>query len=157
MNKDTWQTISEEGKTVWDKLTNSDKQKILQYAMKRAEAKGGISVNQTMIQELDHNMNPEEAGEPGAEDNSAEEQTLEAEVNQAVSKARSEAHPGDVRRVMSGIPKKRAVTQVKFAQWSDPSPSDEEDNEHEITDLVDDYDWDPDDGYESEESDYQDF
>ena len=157
MNKDTWQTISEEGKTVWDKLTNSDKQKILQYAMKRAEAKGGISVNQTMIQELDHNMNPEEAGEPGAEDNSAEEQPLEAEVNQAVSKARSEAHPGDVRRVMSGKPKKRAVTQVKFAQWSDPSPSDEEDDEHEITDLVDDYDWDPDDGYESEESDYQDF
>ena len=75
MSKDTWQTISEEGKTVWDKLTNSDKQKILQYAMKRAEAKGGISVNQTMIQELDHNMNPEEAGEPGVEDNSAEEQT----------------------------------------------------------------------------------
>ena len=58
---------------------------------------------------------------------------------------------------MSGKPKKRAVTQVKFAQWSDPSPSDEEDDEHEITDLVDDYDWDPDDGYESEESDYQDF
>ena len=34
MNKETWQSISEEGKAVWDKLSNGDKQKILQYAMK---------------------------------------------------------------------------------------------------------------------------
>ena len=54
-------------------------------------------------------------------------------------------------------PKCSVNTQVKFDQWSDPNSSDEEDNEHEITDLVDDYDWDPDDGYASEESDYQDF
>ena len=58
---------------------------------------------------------------------------------------------------MSGKPKKRAVTQVKFAQWSDPSHSDEEDDEHKITNLVDDYDLDADNGYESEESNYQDF
>ena len=34
VNKETWQSISEEGKTAWAKLSNGDKQKILQYAMK---------------------------------------------------------------------------------------------------------------------------
>ena len=32
MSKDTWQTISEEGKTVWDKLTNSDNRR--SYSMR---------------------------------------------------------------------------------------------------------------------------
>ena len=32
--QETWQNISEEGKSIWDKLNNSDKQEILQYAMK---------------------------------------------------------------------------------------------------------------------------
>ena len=36
MNKETWQSISKEGKAVWDKLSNGDKQKILQYTMKQA-------------------------------------------------------------------------------------------------------------------------
>ena len=47
MNKESWQTISEDGKAIWDKLSNSNKQKVLQYTMKRAAAKRSLSVNQT--------------------------------------------------------------------------------------------------------------
>jgi uncharacterized protein (UPF0128 family) len=146
MNKETWQTISEDGKTIWDKLTSSDKQKILQYAMKRAAAKETVSVNQTMIQELDQvfSQTEEEALAPTLET----DEVLEAEVNQAISKARSEAHPGDIRRVLSGKPQKKAVTQVKFAQWIDEDPyADTGDEDQEIDHLLDEYDWDPDDEY----------
>jgi hypothetical protein len=149
MNKETWQAISEDGKAIWDKLTNSDKQKILQYAMKRAAAKEPVSVNQTMIQEVDQVFaSTEEESPTGIPDTN---EALEAEINQAISKARSEAHPGDVRRVLSGKPKKNSVTQVKFAQWSD-GEYDPNIQEQEIDYLLDEYDWDPD-----EESGDQDF
>ena len=52
MNKETWQNISEEGKSIWDKLGNSDKQKILQYAMKWAATKETLSVNQVVTQTM---------------------------------------------------------------------------------------------------------
>ena len=38
----------------------------------------------------------------------------EAKVNQVISKAQQEAHPGDIQCVLSGAPKKKTTTQVKF-------------------------------------------
>jgi hypothetical protein len=63
-----------------------------------------------------------------------------------VSKAKSEAHPGDVRRVLSGTPKKKVMTQVKFAQWSDDGEWYDAHEENDgIDDLIEGYDWNPDD------------
>ena len=144
MNKETWQNISEEGKSIWDKLNNSDKQKILQYAMKRAAAKETISVNQAVPQASDDDAEEfEDARSPPDKDNVQD--NTELEINPAVSKARSEAHPGDVRRVLSGPTKKRATTQVKFAQWI--TKDDDDDGGSDGTDqlIQDEYDWEPDD------------
>ena len=116
MNKETWQNISEEGKSIWDKLNKSNKQKILQYTMKRAAAKKTISVNQAVIQAADDKTEEFEDARPPPDTEDVQD-TTELKINQAVSKVCNEAHPGDVGRVLSGPTKKRATTQVKFAQW----------------------------------------
>ena len=45
MNKATWESISKEGRTVWDTLSDGDKRKILQYAHGRTE-RTGLQANQ---------------------------------------------------------------------------------------------------------------
>ena len=144
MNKETWQSISEEGKAIWDKLSNGDKQKILQYAVKRAAAKEPTLINQVTAQDTE-DLEEKGTGEEPGEDTQDFPEPAEAEVNKTVSKARQEAHPGDVRRVLSGIPKKKQPTQVKFAQWSDDTEwYDTTEDEGELDGLLGDYDWDPD-------------
>ena len=143
MNKETWQNISEEGKSIWDKLNNGDKQKILQYAMKRAAAKETITVNQAVIQSSDDETEEFEDARPPPDTEDVPD-TTEIEINQAVSKARKEAHPGDVRRVLSGPAKKRATTQVKFAQWitkDDDEGGGSDDGADQL--IEDEYDWEP--------------
>jgi hypothetical protein len=142
MSKETWQNISDEGKSVWDKLSNSDKQKILQYAMKRATAKETITVNQAVIQASEDDTEEfEDAKSPPDTENAQDNPELE--INQAVSKARSEAHPGDVRRVLSGPTKKRATTQVKFAQWITKDDIEDEGSDGADQLIEDEYDWEP--------------
>jgi hypothetical protein len=142
MSKETWQNISDEGKSVWDKLSNSDKQKILQYAMKRATAKETITVNQAVIQASEDDTEEfEDAKSPPDTEN--EQDNPELEINQAVSKARSEAHPGDVRRVLSGPTKKRATTQVKFARWITKDDVEDEGSDGVDQLIEDEYDWEP--------------
>ena len=84
--------------------------------MKRAAAKETITVNQAVIQSSDDETEEFEDARPPPDTEDVPD-TTEIEINQAVSKARKEAHPGDIRRVLSGPAKKRATTQVKFAQW----------------------------------------
>jgi hypothetical protein len=106
MNKDTWESLSAEGKSTWDKLEEADKRKILQYAAKRAE-KGAISANVT---EIDPDANEPE--EEHATDANGGEFT-EAEINSAITQARKNAHAGDARRVMSGKPRAKGSAQIK--------------------------------------------
>jgi hypothetical protein len=123
MNKDTWKSISKEGQEIWDKLSSSDKQKILQYAMKRGTSKGTATVNEAV---LSIGEEPEEVGEVAMDqgDELIDDEVHEAEVNAAISKAKAEAHPGDVRRVLSQKSKaKNKVSEVKFAQWHDDEDS----------------------------------
>ena len=145
MNKETWQSISEEGKAVWDKLSNGDKQKILQYAMKRAAAKEPVLVNQVTSQNPE-DVNEEHPPEEPAEGDPEMSEPADVEINKIISKARQEAHPGDVRRVLSGTPKKKQTTQVKFAQWTDDTEwYDTSEGEGDLDELLEDYDWNPDD------------
>jgi hypothetical protein len=144
MRKETWQTISEEGKSIWDKMSNSDKQKILQSAMKRVAAKESLSVNQTITHEHDENTEDRTALAETYEEES-EGGNPETEVNKVDSQAKREAHPGDIRRVLSGTGKKKTA-QIRFAQWSDePEWHDTMEIEDGIDGMVDGYDWDPDD------------
>ena len=89
MNKETWQSISEEGKAVWDKLSNGDKQKILQYAMKRASAKEPTLVNQVTSQSTVDPIDEGTTDEPTESVLDMPEVT-EVEVNKIISKARQE-------------------------------------------------------------------
>jgi hypothetical protein len=136
MNKETWDSLSAEGKATWDKLEEADKRKVLQYAAKRAE-KGSIDAN---VAEVD-------AEHQDIEDSPEEEVTgdfTEAEINSAITQARKNAHAGDARRVMSGKGKPRAkgsaqVKNVNFLQKEDkPRDSDRD----ELDEAIERY-WNP--------------
>ena len=86
MNKETWQSISEDGKAVWAKLSNRDKQKILQYAMKRVSPKEPVSINQVTSQRMEDFNEQKPNDEPGEHPMDSEEMA-EVEVNKTVSKA----------------------------------------------------------------------
>ena len=50
MNKDTWNSLRKSEQEIWDKLQDSTKKKILQYAIERAQKKSSTAnVNQTSI------------------------------------------------------------------------------------------------------------
>jgi hypothetical protein len=89
MNKETWASLSAEGKTTWDKLNKSDKRKVLQYVTKRNE-KDSMEANQHEV--IETNENDVVQTEDKDEDNEAES----GEINNAVTKHK-EAHPGDLR------------------------------------------------------------
>jgi hypothetical protein len=134
MNKETWNSLSQEGKTIWDKLTDVDKKRILQYALKRAE-KDKIAVNNhsmdiTVLEE--DNVAEDPKDEEGAH--------TQAEIHTAVSKARSEAHPGDPRRMLgsSKTKSKSRTSEVKMVNWGVDNDSDDGANEH-IDHAVEDY------------------
>ena len=105
MNKETWESLSAEGKATWDKLDDSDKSKVLRYATKRAE-KGGISANMTSLSTDDSDH-----GEDS--DDSVSVALMEAEINNTLVQARKDAHAGDPRRVLGEKSPKKGMTQVK--------------------------------------------
>jgi hypothetical protein len=109
MNKETWESLSPEGKATWDKLDPGDKRKVLQYAMQRAD-KASIDANVTEIDgddDVEPTVDPDEDVVAGP--------ITEAEINSAISQARKNAHAGDARRMMSGKgkPKPKGTTLVK--------------------------------------------
>ena len=117
MNKETWSTISDEGKAVWDKLTPTDKSKILSYAKQRAEKP---------IQANNHEITEDEV--PGDDIDDPGEIL---DVNKVVSEARGEAHPGDVRRMMGSDNTKPTTKQsvnkaakVNHLNWVDQACED---------------------------------
>jgi hypothetical protein len=85
MNKDTWESLSTEGKTTWDKLNESDKEKVLQYVTKRNE-KDSMEANQHEVSETNENDAVQ------TKDKDEDNEATPGEINNAVSK-RKEAHP----------------------------------------------------------------
>ena len=141
MNKETWESLSPEGRETWDKMDSGDKRKVLQYAKQRAEKK-------TMDANTHEANPPDEPILDGDDDKEAPDVT-ETEVNNAVTKARKSSHPGDARRVMgsTGGTKAKKIGQVNHVDFSTFSMSQEQ-----IDDAIDDY-WNED----SESDDEQDF
>ena len=114
--------------------------------MKRASAKEPTLINQVAYQETEDANENELVGDPEEDTPDSSEETAEVEVNKTVSKTRQEAHPGNIRHVLSGIPKKKQTTQMKLAQWSDDMEwYNTSKSEGDLDKLLGDYDWDPDD------------
>jgi hypothetical protein len=88
MNKATWESLSKEGRSVWDTLSDGYKKKILQqYAVDRAE--------KPVIQANQHETSTPDGTETPAPDESTTHVPTTAEINNLVTNARQEAHPGD--------------------------------------------------------------
>ena len=125
MNKETWKAISNEGKTTWDKLSEQDKKKILQYAMQRAE-KPTVEANT-------HSMdNPDTPCDASLADEKSPTsmEVMKVSHGNGISQARNESHPGDPRRMMGSTPTDRVAT-IKFAQWNHP----DDDNSDDISET----------------------
>ncbi len=104
MNKDTWNSLSADAQKKWDELESKDKATILNYATERAEkSPKTISANVAYTSATsDSAPSASEPDPPHSDESSGERQ---ANVTNA-SKAKSAAHPGDVRRVLGGPPPK---------------------------------------------------
>jgi hypothetical protein len=111
MNKETWESLSPEGKATWDKMDANDKRLVLQYAKQRADkATTSVNTHKTSAHE--------DTAEPASK---VVTEVSAAKVHNAVTKARKQSHPGDARRVMgssSNGTKKTQVNQVAFSHLS---------------------------------------
>ena len=119
MNKETWKSISKEGQGTWDKMSDSDKAKILRYAAQRAsQDKERVESN---THSIDHGTNAtDEIADANQDEASHQDDEDTMAVNNAVSEARGQAHPGDPRRML-GNDRERPSLQVKNACWeTDP-------------------------------------
>jgi hypothetical protein len=133
MNKETWESLSAEGKATWDKLDEADKRKVLQYALGRAK-KESIEANVTETTEVDT------AGDDA--DDSVEAGTFtEAEINQAITQARKDAHPGDTRRMLGGKGKSRpkGKVQVKNVIFTTPEDTIQDSEDLELEQALERY------------------
>ena len=108
MNKETWSALSEQGKTTWDQLSDQDKQKILTYASKRGEKPRATTNAHVMEVDADdqtYQTDTEDIPDEGVGVNNAN-----------LGRAKSEAHPGNPRRMMREANNQTAMG--KFAQWN---------------------------------------
>jgi hypothetical protein len=133
MDKTTWNKLKPDAQQVWDTLSSEAKQIILQHAADRVTQahEGTMQVNQH--ESVDDTVRDEDTS-PSSSNIDGESTTIE--INSTVAKARNEAHPGDVRRVLGN--KKKASIRVKFAELDS---CDDGSFVHDIDDLVDSY-WD---------------
>ena len=108
MNKETWTSLTRKSQEIWDSLDPSEKAKILNYAHSRAEARQANLSD--VAPEPAADTSPADDAPDAAEDEPAGE--LEASVARG-----SNAHPGDIRRMMGRQPARprRAANHVRWA------------------------------------------
>ena len=130
MNKDTWTSLSSDTQTIWDTIPKEDKAKILSYADKRGERRKEKDATRT-TRVNNHEIAPPE--EPSTDDvpDTPSDELPSINVNNVLSKARREAHPGDPRRVLGSNKKSYLEAMVhRVGQYDDDSSSDESDDFH---------------------------
>lgn len=109
MDKETWSSLQQGTKDIWDKIDATDKLKILEYAKKRAQK--GLEVNTHDIDASDGTpleaptvktgQDDEPPMEPPNQDDVPTTGGDDIVVNNAIAEARGKPHPGDIRRMMS--------------------------------------------------------
>jgi hypothetical protein len=103
MDRNTFQSLSEEGKEVWDKLEPEDKKKILEGARKKViNKKRSANIHESEVTLTIEN--DQDTGESNTNDTGEEVETSQDsptfDINNAIANARGKAHPGDPRRMM---------------------------------------------------------
>jgi hypothetical protein len=138
MNKETWTSLSKETQEIWDKIGKEDKAKLLNYGMDRAERARKANVHELEdkkeIKVNNHELSePDVASEEKVEDAPSENPTIN--VNNVLTGVRSEAHPGDPRRMLgSSKPSTKSSLEAMYhrlgtsydSEESDSSSSDED-------------------------------
>jgi hypothetical protein len=134
MNKETWNSLDKEEQAIWDKLKDSSKRKILQYAKDRAgkkEKEVKINVVETEGSEPPSSSEEPDDSQENQEKNEVTEETLQirkaAIIKSVLEEAKSDAHPGDVRRMMG-----KKTAKVKFTRILEDEDPVEEDDEIDL-------------------------
>ena len=144
MNKETWSSLSPEGQKTWDQLSDKDKTRILNYARNRGVPSKAPpdrrSVNLTDLSSGNDQSEPtshdssidNDADPPDSSDTSIDASESEAiAINQVISQARRDAHPGDPRKMLSSTtptPTRSANVAMRYSEpffvdlLSDESP-----------------------------------
>ena len=149
MNKETWTSIDKNDQAIWDQLQDATKKKVLQYASDRARKKATTGkVNQTSVVEPTTETSDEANDEQDLNISDDEFKIMKTEINDVIGKARKEAHPADVRRMMG---KKNAQVkftkivdggsnaQVKFTKIVDGESDDDSDDSGDLSEILDQY------------------
>ena len=156
MNKETWNSLDKEEQALWDKLKDSTKRKILQYAKDGGASKRDkdkeAKVNVVALGEEEGSSSSEEPDTPSEDqekvgDTDETHQVMKAAIiKNILEEAKSEAHPADVRRMMG-----KKTTKVKFTQIveDDNSAADDEGSDLDAVDALIDAYW--------EDEDHEDF
>ena len=147
MNKDTWNSLSTDGQSTWDKLSDTDKAKILKYAAQRAGKPTRLAnVHQQETMDEDAAQVQDDINEvitDSVNEESEEVQRGITSINNAIAIARGKAHPGDPRRMLGSLTPSKKTTQVKTVQWGPNGDIDDSDDSiaNVDDDLLDSY-WD---------------
>lgn len=120
MDKTTWDSLKPESKKVWDMLDDEEKAKVL--APGRQTQANVLDANQ-------HSMNGGTSDDDDDEEAPGSTSLATGEINAAASKARSEAHPADTRRMMGTT--KKPTLKAKFTHFDF---SDDDDGAYESCD-----------------------
>jgi len=147
MNRDTWKSLKPETQEIWDKLPKEEKIKLLTYSKDRHDrrnAKAHVTDTSPSMDINNHDIRTDDTTEePPPKEESQDEpgeiqvNTSKWEIRNAEQKARSEAHPGDIRRMMGTASPARASIEAKLHQClvptmnehGDDSDSDDEDQD----------------------------
>jgi hypothetical protein len=135
MNRDTWKSLKPETQEAWDKFPKEEKIKLLTYSKDRHDrrnAKANLSDTSPSMEINNHDVKEQEsADETPSKDNDTEEtggmkvNTSMWKIHSAEQKARSEAHPGDIRRMMGSPSPARASIEAKLHQYLTTSLGDD--------------------------------
>jgi hypothetical protein len=141
MNRDTWKSLKPETQEAWDKFPKEEKIKLLTYSKDRHDrrnAKANLSDTSPSMEINNHDVKEQEsADETPSKDNDIEEtggmkvNTSMWKIQSAEQKARSEAHPGDIRRMMGTPSPARASIEAKLHQYLTASLNDDDSDSSE--------------------------
>ena len=124
MNRETWKSLSPDTQKSWDTFSKEEKASILTYSKDRDERRSTKAQLADSTPRIDANVHDasktEEDGDKGSQGDSdngeVKVNTVMWKVNNVTTTARSEAHPGDPRRMMGSSQGARGSIEAKLHQ-----------------------------------------
>jgi hypothetical protein len=130
MNKETWGSLSKDTQKTWDEISKEDKAKILQYSMDReAKRKTLLKANMHLTDTTSEN---EDVANEGDDEASVEDGNPQISVNNAIQRARNDAHIGDPRRVLGSDKASEIKAMMHRLVHDDYEEESESDNESDF-------------------------